>query len=290
MTLTYTKTKLTHFDDINNTKELLPNNFINLNPDSNFLINFLYLRNSSFINFFINNLIDVPICFKKSKSLKTKNLELPLFKICNFLMKQGKKEKTINVVFKSLKYYILSIKNINTSSNFKKLSWLNLYFFTMNTMFYYNFKKFTKKDYIPQTNISLAYNNLFNNEKKYFNISMFSKNFLYILLSKITPVFNYFIYSVDKNIRKYSRGRSGKYTFIWKYIAPYKRTQFAMKLIIKDIKFNQNQKFKERLLKVFDILMVQPNKSFAWKSKIFSHNYVFKNFRKSLMSSLRTTS
>jgi hypothetical protein len=43
------------------------------------------------------------------------------------------------------------------------------------------------------------------------------------------------------------------------------------------------------LLNVFELLLKNPDKSFSWKSKIFSHNYVFKNFRKSLMSSLRTT-
>jgi hypothetical protein len=48
--------------------------------------------------------------------------------------------------------------------------------------------------------------------------------------------------------------------------------------------------FQERLIKTFENLYYSPEKSFAWKSKVFSHNYVFKNFRKSLMSSLKTTS
>jgi hypothetical protein len=38
------------------------------------------------------------------------------------------------------------------------------------------------------------------------------------------------------------------------------------------------------------LLKDTPEKSFAWKSKIFSHNYAFRNFRKSLMSTLKTTS
>ena len=57
------------------------------NPrDVSFLNDFLYIRNSSFINFFLNNMIDVPVCFKKSYSLRTKNFELPLLKFSNFLM------------------------------------------------------------------------------------------------------------------------------------------------------------------------------------------------------------
>jgi hypothetical protein len=35
----------------------------------------------------------------------------------------------------------------------------------------------------------------------------FIKNFLIKLLSQISPVFSYFIYSVDKNVRKFSRGK-----------------------------------------------------------------------------------
>jgi hypothetical protein len=62
--------------------------------------------------------------------------------------------------------------------------------------------------------INLNYSNNYNNNDKFINISFFIKNYLYALLSKVSPIFSYFIYSVDKNIRKYSRGKSGKYTFI----------------------------------------------------------------------------
>jgi len=109
-------------------------------------------------------------------------------------------------------------------------------------------------------------------------------------MSKVSPVFSYFIYSVDKNIRKFSRGKSGKYTFIWKYIAPYKRSHLSMRWIIKDIKFFQSKALNERLLKTFNNLLICPEKSFSWKSKIFAHNYVFKNFRKNLMITLKTNS
>ena len=63
-----------------------------------------------------------------------------------------------------------------------------------------------------------------------------------------------------------------------------------MRWIIKDVKFQQNKKLSNRLIKTFEDLLTTHEKSFAWKSKVFSHNYVFKNFKKSLMTSLRTTS
>jgi hypothetical protein len=109
---------INNYSNIADEKNLLPNKSFFSNLDYSFLTNFFYLRNSSFIKFFMNNMIDVPICFKKSRSLKTKNFELPLLKFINFLMKKGKKEKTINTVFTSLRFFIktLKISRFNYSS------------------------------------------------------------------------------------------------------------------------------------------------------------------------------
>lgn len=281
------------YANYNDFEKMLPTE-LNLNKnDISFLNDYLYIRNSSFIKFFINNMIDIPICFKKSVSLKSRNFELPLLKFSNFLMKQGKKEKIIRLIFSIFRFFFknnLTNKSKNSSFFF---SWINLYFFSLNS---FN-TKYSKDSY--KTNnlnfkfenlIDLNHNNTYFNNHKIVNISFFLKNYLYFLLSKVSPIFSYFIYSVDKNIRKYSRGKSGKYTFIWKFIAPYKRIHLAVRWLIKDIKFNQSRSFNDRLLKTFEILLFSPEKSFSWKSKIFSHNYVFKNFRKSLMNSLRTTS
>jgi hypothetical protein len=62
-------------------------------------------------------MIDVPICFKKSVSLKHHSFELPLLKFANFLMKQGKKEKIIRLIFSSFRSFF---KNINTSGSTQK--------------------------------------------------------------------------------------------------------------------------------------------------------------------------
>ncbi len=258
--------------------------------DSSYLIEFLYLKNSSFIKFFINNMIDVPICFKKSHSLKTKNFELPLLKFSNFLMKKGKKEKTFRLIFNAFRLFFKNIKLEKIKNQQNCFSWLNLYFFTSNLFWYYNSFEQNNWNFLAETNLPLNNNDIFLYNLKSLNASLFLKNYLYSLLSKVSPVFSYFIYSVDKNIRKFSRGKSGKYTFIWKYIAPYKRINLAMRWIVKDIKFFQSQTFTERFDKTLFNLLTSPEKSFAWKSKIFSHNYVFKNFRKNLMISLKTTS
>ena len=84
-------------------------------------------------------------------------------------------------------------------------------------------------------------------------------------------------------------GKSGKYVFVWKYVAYYKRIYIALRWIAKEIKFNQDRKISDRLIRTFVNMEKDIESSFAWKSKVFSHNYVFKNFKKTLMLTLKTT-
>lgn len=287
--LSYYNSNFTNYTLFSDSKKLFPIKY-NYNSSTAFLSNFFYLKNTSFIRFFINNMIDVPICFKKSASLRTKNFELPLLKFINFLTRKGKKEKFNRIIFNSFRFFFKNIKLNKINLTNENCSWLDLYMFT-NTIFtsYCSYNNFSNVFLFDQ-NFILNYNNSYYNNNKLPNTTFFLKNYLYLLMSKVSPVFSYFIYSVDKNIRKFSRGKSGKYTFIWKYIAPYKRSHLSMRWIIKDIKFFQSKALNERLLKTFNNLLICPEKSFSWKSKIFAHNYVFKNFRKNLMITLKTNS
>lgn len=305
------KEKILYYKAISPLKQF---SFIN---EENYLLNynlyldkFIYLKNPSFISFFLNNFIDVPICFKKSKSLKLKNFELPLLKFINFLMKEGKKEKMNKIFFKSIRFPefsglngledefedwkekpfldLINDKKEDKENKFKLFieqnDWIFVYFF-YNKLLLYNHNiygilfEFEFYDY---------YKNMIIFNKKIFNFSSFFKNSIFNLLNKIIPIFSYFIYNVDKNIRKFSRGKSGKYIFIWKYIAQYKRIFIGMKWIIKEIKFNYDSKINKRIKKTFFKLFTDLESTFAWKSKIFSHNYVFKNFKKTLMNNLQT--
>jgi hypothetical protein len=106
----YNNSNIFSYDNYNDFKKMIPTS-VNLNQnDFSFLTDYLYIRNSSFIKFFINNMIDVPICFKKSVSLKNHNFELPLLKFSNFLMKQGKKEKVVRLIFSSFRFFFKTLK------------------------------------------------------------------------------------------------------------------------------------------------------------------------------------
>jgi hypothetical protein len=190
-------------------------NLLNILPDiedsffKNYLIfdNYVNIKQQSFISFFIKNFIDVPICFKKSKSLKTKSFELFFLKFNNLLMREGKREKTCRILLHSIfLFYDEWIKK-------------NSFQFSLIDFFYFLNSNITtisdKLHYVEKNeNISNFYDDVYSLYYKDPNIDYFIKNFLKTKLFQLSPVFFYFIYSVDKNIRKFTRGKSGKYVFI----------------------------------------------------------------------------
>lgn len=288
--LSFEGSKEINYSDDLSLKTLLPLDQRNSLINEEVASYFTYLRKSTFISFFINNMIDVPICFKKSIQIRTKNFELPLLKFSNLIMKQGKREQTVRLLFTSFRLFLNDLKKEKLLLNTELYDWISLYII-INSFFWQYFENVKIHSGLPnEANLELLYNNFLTTNRKLINGTFFIKNFLLSRLSHVAPVFSYFIYSVDKNIRKYSRGKSGKYVFIWKYVATYKRLYIAMKWITKDIKFQQNKKISQRLINTFKNLTLTPETSFAWKSKIFSHNYVFKNFKKTLMSNLKTIS
>lgn len=54
-----------------------------------------------------------------------------------------------------------------------------------------------------------------------------SNNLVNLILNPIAqrcqPIYNFYITKTNKNILKYSRGRSGKYTLAWEYVPNNKR-------------------------------------------------------------------
>jgi hypothetical protein len=81
-----------------NPENILYSNDDNFTEEDFFFKNYINLRKSTFISFFVSNLVDIPICFKKSKSLKSKNFEFFFLKFTNLIMRKGKKEKTLRVI------------------------------------------------------------------------------------------------------------------------------------------------------------------------------------------------
>jgi hypothetical protein len=87
--------------------------FLNSNKNLN---SFFFLNKSAFISFFINQSLDVPICFKKSYSLQRIAFELPLLKLTNTLMSAGKKEQILVTLLSSFFNFLNTLRQ--STNNF----------------------------------------------------------------------------------------------------------------------------------------------------------------------------
>jgi hypothetical protein len=63
---------------------------------------FFYLKNRTFTSFFRENNVDVPRCFKHTKSTRRPNNELHLLKFNNYLMRDGKRAQSFKYLSNAL--------------------------------------------------------------------------------------------------------------------------------------------------------------------------------------------
>lgn len=293
---------------------------MNYDFDNTYLIKkYLYLKYSQFSHFFINNQIDTPICFKKSKSLKRKINKLSLIKFINFLTLDGKKEKYIKLFFKALNLFFSKTNQLNlnlikeNNNNFffenysykwkNVLTFLSYSFSNENYLYFNKFSPHLEEQKKLEENLSekeiklfrekilkffLNFNKIQEDEFRTNNFLISFKNFIFKLIIPILPLFNFFIYNVDKNIKKFSRGKTGKFIFIWKYISPHKRENLILKLLKKNIIFQSGKNYFLKLFNLISQIIYNSQNNFLYKSKKFISHYVYKNFKKSLMIKMKT--
>jgi len=78
---------------------------------------------------------------------------------------------------------------------------------------------------------------------------------------RMLPMFSFYIYKVDKKIYKNTRGKSGKFTFLWKYVAPYKRIMLVMHWLFKELRVKQGRSLNDRLTSLLNSLFISPEKT-----------------------------
>lgn len=257
-------------------------------PQENFIVeNFLFLRQSTITSFFSVNLVDMPLCFKKSKSLYSKTFELPLLKFINLIMRRGFREKVLKSLTLSFSTFFKKYLN-NFDLNLNR--WLSIFTFLSTTCTSIDSVDFCWSNSLLCKPITLNSRHSLSEAGYTFNNSFSFKNNLFSKLSEYNPLFSFYIRKVDKSIRKNSRGKSGKYTIIWKYVPLYKRLYVTMRWFLKDLKFQKLKTFDERLFKTLEVFFLSPNLSFISKLRKFTHFFVFQNHKKTLLKTLKSTS
>jgi len=234
--------------------------------------------NSSFKFFFKNLSINTPTKLNSVESLNRLRGLTILKILLRYLVKHGNKLSSIKVLSSSL-------TAVNTSKSTGILFWKNIY---LLTRFFFKVDSILKMG-SKKINLGLDKNTHFTRDELFTNNDSSILNLILYTLKKFNFLFSFYIYKVDKNIYKNSRGKSGKYTFIWKYIAPYKRNLLIAHWLVKESRILSNKKFKDRFRTVLSNFIYNLKSTWVWRIKKFSLNYVYFNLRRSLALTYRTS-
>ena len=244
--------------------------------------NFLFLRHSTINAFFTSNMVDLPTCFKKSKSLYSKTFEIPLLKFVNLIMRHGLRERALKATTLSFTRCFLTTKASEGNNN---LQWVFLYNFLMQTTWAPNsgFTNFSNKGFLR-----LDLQHTVKKFEQSFNHQVGLKNLLFDSLYSYAPAFSFYIKKVSKTLRKNSRGKSGKYMLVWKYVPVYKRLFLTMKWLLKTLRFQRSRGFQERLHRIIEDFLLKPDSTLVSKLRRFVHKFVFSKYRNTLLKTLKS--
>jgi hypothetical protein len=198
-------------------------------------------------------------------------------------MRRGYRSQTLKVVTQSFDGLFLNLHNQYPST---LMNWRFVYQTFYNTTFcsssHSNSSFLNKAELILDRGAGL-------NKKDYLLVpqSNFFSKFL-SLLEAYFPIFSFSIRKVNKDLRKNSRGKSGKYTVMWKYIPLYKRLYTTMRWLLKDLKFQKFRTIELRLQSILELLFLNPSLLFLHRVRNFTHKHVFKHFKKTLLRSLKS--
>ena len=247
-----------------------------------FLPSSSFLKQSSISNFFSVNMVDTPRCFQKSLSLYKPIFETPHLKFLHILMRHGRKEQIFASIFK-----IFITHNMYTKLLNPELMWVTLIPVFSNIIINSDaeYRIFLYKK-LKLTGV----NKMIEDGYLVHPHAISSNTYWELLLAKYKPLFMFQIRKVDKSTRKHSRGKSGKYVILWKYVPIYRRLYAVLRWLIQDISFQKAYKFKNRFLKALEVLKLTPQRSVVVKNRNFIHNYVFQNYKKTLLQTLQTVS
>ena len=244
---------------------------------------FEYLNYSTFTMFFDEIAVDIPRCFKKTYSVKRSINELELLRFNNYFMRHGLRYKSFSFFSKTLWSLIMNSREGGFIVGAAATSWRDIYLTFASLTFNgtYNNLKFPIDE---TTTFNHKQNDIFKN----IEFTWVIRRLLFQHFQSFLPMFSFYIYKVDKQIFKNTRGRSGKYTFIWKYITSYKRNSLVMHWLLKELRITPGRTLEDRLKTLIINMSTNPKTTWIYRIKKFSYNYVYRNCRQTLAESYRT--
>lgn len=252
--------------------------------DDEAIDDFEYLRERRFTSFFTENGIDVPRCFSKTRSVRRPLNEVKLLKLNNYLMRDGKRAQAFKFLSKALWTCFYDTEGMDNRPFKANYSWRTI-FLNLNYMTG-SLHKAKEFPYLKEEVVSFGH--VFGETFKSIEDDWNFNTWLFRSMQDSLPMFSFYIYKVDKKIFKNTRGKSGKFTFIWKYVASYKRLFLVMHWLMKEMRVRPGRSFGDRLAATLRAITLNPKQTWIYRIRKFSHNYVYRNARQTLAEHYRT--
>ena len=244
-------------------------------------------------NFFKDLSLNTPNVLNHTSSQKRFSNHTNMLKLATCFMRGGKKvqaTKLISVaifkVFYDLNANLLKLKAI---PSFKNLHYLfSSAYMQSGMLINSSLNGLSLYTLFSTLNISLGDKGLLSSGELFKNEDLWPYNLYNSSLKNFNLLFLFYIHKVDKNIYKNSRGKSGKFTFVWKYVKPYRRRTLIGQWLMKEIRVAPGTKLQDRLTFIIQKFLLTPRETMIWKINKFSQNYVYYHLRKSLGETCKT--
>lgn len=207
---------------------------------------FMYLNNLDFYNFFQDSQVDIPVCLRRTFSVRRAIHKFELIKFNNYLMRKGLRYRSLKLLLPIL----YSLQGLVFDKNTPNLTpfltpytnWRSFYlvFTQVSTNLDTSTLFFSSSELIEFRGTQTP------SARYIYNSYDVFKDLLKSLVD-LYPIFNFYIYKVDKRIYKNTRGKSGKHTFIWKYVTPYKRFSMVLLWLVREVRGTPGRSFSDRI-------------------------------------------
>lgn len=258
--------------------------------DDDFLYRFDYLNESSIKSFFNSQLVDVPLCFKKSKSLYSQTFEMPRRKLTNILMRSGRKSLVRLLIGRVFIRFIRTFFKITRYS--QVLRWSYMHYIT-DFLHLTSDSSLANAQWGVESPLSRPYNGYFSESTLTIPKRISVEKYILKGLKPYNPLFSFYIRKLDKGARRNTRGKVGmlgKYVIIWKYVPTYKRIYVSLRWLLRDLRFQKSHFFIDRFFKILETFFLTPQKTFLARFRRFIHGHVFYSYKKTLLKTLKSVS
>lgn len=106
-------------------------------------------------------------------------------------------------------------------------------------------------------------------------------------LDSVNPMFVLTTEKVTKQIRKNSRGKSGRYVSYWAYLPKHKRNAWVCRQVLNETQFLSAPRAEQRLRGSFYDLLDSMESHYLNQRLLATYGLIFKNYKQSLMNSFR---